>query len=501
VEGRGLTLPQPELAADSLGYFRWGRIGGKVLVTNDAGDWAFLNEEELNDLLAGGVGKGHPRFEELQRKGFLREGLDLDALSARVAQRNRHVRRGPHLHVVTLTSRRSQGGANGEAVEQTDLDMSRETAEKIVDLALQSPSASMTFEFQGQWGEPLFNFGVLRHLVEVAQSQNKRVAGKTLTFRLLSNFTGMTEEAAEWLIANDVLVSTTLDGPASVHDWNRKWKHGSAHAEVVRWIDYFNRRYAALGRDPQQWHVDALMVTTRRTLEAWREVVDEYVARGMHAIHLRPLDPSRFDRGAWTAIGYTAREYLDFYRRVLDHVLELNRRGVEIMERTAAIFLIKILTTDDPGIVDIQSPCGAGSSEIVYNVDGRVFPCDDARAVDALGDSIFELGHVRNLNVVGVVRHPTVRAIAAASLLDTQPMCADCWNKPFCGFSPVRNFVTQGDLFGQRPRCFECKEHMAVSARLFELLDGDPATAEILKRWTLTRSRFTVDGRVLKEAP
>ena len=96
-----------------------------------------------------------------------------------------------------------------------------------------------------------------------------------------------------------------------------------------------------------------------------------------------------------------------------------------------------------------------------------------------------------------------MRAIAAASLLDAQPMCADCWNKPFCGFSPVRNFVAQGDLFGQRPRCFECKEHMAVSTQLFELLadEGDSATRQILKRWTVSGSPHLVDTRVAREAP
>ena len=80
MDQRSLTLSPPDLAADSLGFFRWGRIAGKVLVTNDAGDWAFLTEAEFGDLLAGRIADGHPRFEELQRKGFLRDGLDLDAL-------------------------------------------------------------------------------------------------------------------------------------------------------------------------------------------------------------------------------------------------------------------------------------------------------------------------------------------------------------------------------------------------------------------------------------
>ena len=504
MEHRSVSVSRPAAAVEQLGFFRWGRVAGKVLVTTDGGDWAFLNDEEFNDLLSGRIVAAHPRFQEFQSKGFLRDGLNLDALAQQVAGRNRHVARGPHLHVAVLTLRCHPNclhcQTSGQVVDKTDVDMTPETAEKVVDLAFQSNSPSITFEFQG--GEPLLNFEVLRHLVEFARARKERV-GKTLSFSLVSNFTNMTEEAAEWLIANDVLVSTTLDGPARVHDANRKWKGGSGHANVVRWLDYLNRRYSALGRDPKLWHVDALMTTTRLTLEAWREVVDEYVARGLRTIHLRPLNPSSFGSESWPTIGYTAEEYLDFYRQALDYIIQLNRQGVEIMERTASIFLTKILTSEDPGVIDMQSPCGSGTGQVAYNYDGRVFPCDEARLVDAMGDSMFELGHVRNLTLPDVLRHSTVRTIAAASLLDAQPMCADCWNKPFCGVCPVFTYVTQSNLFGQRPRSFKCKEHMYVSAKLFELLsnDSDAQTLEILKGWTTGRPRLAGDGRAMKAAP
>ena len=99
---------------------------------------------------------------------------------------------------------------------------------------------------------------------------------------------------------------------------------------------------------------------------------------------------------------------------------------------------------------------------------------------------MFALGTVRELSIADIVRHPTARAIAAASLLDAQPMCADCWNKPFCGISPVSTYIRDGDLLGQRPLCFECKEHMAVARKLFTLLanESDRETTEILQRWT-----------------
>ena len=484
---KGVPLPEREIAADTLGFFRWGDVAGGVLVTNDAGDWAFLSQDEFDDLLAGRVAAEHPRFEEFQKKGLVREGLDLDALAARLAQRNRHIRRGPHLHVVHLI---------GSATD-SDRPMTLETATAIVDFALKGTSPSITFEIQARGGEPLENLATLQHLIEAARERNKRDTGKTLRISLISNFSAMNEEIAEWLIAHDVLLTTFFDGPAAVHDANRAKVGGTAQAEVASWLDYFHRRYAELGGDAQQGRIDTLLTVTKQTIDAWRQVLDTHVERGLRSIRLQPLDPDRFDAAVWASIGYTVEEYLDFYRRALADILKLNGRGVEFAERLATVIAAKILTADDPGIVDIQSPYGAGTAQIAYDADGRVFPCDEARRAAASGEDLFALGNVSELSIADVARHPTVRAIASASLLDAQPMCADCWNKPFCGFSPVRNYLTRGDLFGRRTSCLECKEHMAVSRQLFELLvdTRDTASAAILGRWTANRPPQAVDAR------
>jgi His-Xaa-Ser system radical SAM maturase HxsB len=488
VSAGAVAASLPTIAADQLGFFRWGRIAGKVLVTTDGGDWVFLSEPEFAQLLAGEIAEGHPRFAQLQAGGFLRAGLDVDALAIRFGRRVGHVARGPELHVITMT-RRTDGRQEPPAAADARMDLDRETAERIVELALQSTSPSVSFELQGHGGEPLLNVDGVRHLVEFARAANKRAAGKTLGSTLVSNLSRMTEETAEWLIASDVAVRTWLDGPAELRDWNREWTVAGAHADVVRWIEWFGRRYRELGRGPD--HVDARLTTTRRTLSAWREVVDEYVARGLGSIHLRPLSPIGLDADAWKTVGYSVQEYLAFYERAFGYILELNRRGVRFAEGTASTFLNSILPSGDPTAAAIRSPCSAGTSEVAYDVDGQVFPSDEARRVDSFGDPFFALGNVRELSLADVVRHPTVRAIAAASLLDAQPMCADCWNKPFCGISPVSTYVRDGDLFGQRPRCFECKEHMAVARTLFELLanENDRETTELLQGWTTATGR------------
>lgn len=485
MERRTLPVAPLELNEDALGFFRWGRVAGHMIVSNDAGDWARLTDAEFADLLAGRVVDGHARFLELQSKGFLRDGLDLDALASRLAQRSRQLRRGPSLHVVTLTA--------------ADAAMTAETAAAIAEFILQTTSPSVSVEFQGHAGEPLRNLAALRQCFETAQHRNQRSTGKTLRWRVLTNCSAMTDEVADWLVENDITVVTSLDGPAALHDANRRWFPGSPHALVVRWIEYLRRRAAEAGRDARV-PVEALLTTTRQTLGAAREVVEEYAAQGLATLRVRPLDRARFAADTWNAIGYGLDEYLPFYRRVLDAVLEVNRRGVSLSERTAAAILSKMLTGDDPAIVDLQSPHGAGTAQLAYDFDGRIFPSDEARIVDAMGDPFFELGRVGELAMQDVARHPTVRTIAAASLLDAQPMCADCWNKPFCGFSPVRNFLTQGDLVGQRPHCVECKEHMAVSTRLMELLAdaNDTVTTQTLTRWTAGQAG---EGRIGADAP
>jgi hypothetical protein len=226
VDRRSLTLTPPTLATDDLGFFRWGRIAGKVLLTNDAGEWAFLTEQDFDDLLAGRVASGHARFDEFQRKGFVRDGWDLDAFATRVAQRNRHVRRGPHLHVLCLTQR----GAKDGIAQAAEPDMSSETGEQIVELALLSMSPAVTFEFRAVGGEPLLNLDVLRHVVEFARARNRQAAGKTPRFRLFTNPSARPRKWPSGLIANEVRLTVSLDGPADLHD-RIHLKGGSAHAD------------------------------------------------------------------------------------------------------------------------------------------------------------------------------------------------------------------------------------------------------------------------------
>lgn len=494
---RTLELSEPVQTIDHVGFFRWGQIGDKVVLTNDAGEWQLLDRSEFDAFLADTLPDGGLKT-ALVDKGFLRDGSDLNGLAERIRRKKRWLDQGPHLHGVITTLRCNQScrycHASRTDMDRVDTDMSLETAKQVVDFAMQTPSPYVNFEFQG--GEPTVRFDILQFVVDYSKEKN-RYENKTLDHSLVTNMTYMDEEKGRWLLENGVLICTSLDGPQDVHDFNRGWRGGSgAHASVVKWIRWFNEQYVAMGRDPELWHVDALMTTTKKTLTRGRELVDMYVDLGIRNIHLRPLNPFGFATKTWKAVGYSMDEFMEFYADTLGYILELNKQGVQIQEGTAATFLQKLLTPDDPNFVDIRTPIGSGTGQLSYHYDGRIYPSDEGRMVAASGDPFFEVGHVASSTWDEVYNHPTVKALAVSSLVDTLPGCHTCFNAPYCGVRPMHNYMHTGDLFGQRPNTPKCQQHMATVKLLLNELAQDPdgSTEALFRRWTINRARLVEEA-------
>jgi len=490
----GVPLPKSPGAPpglDRAGSFRFRRVADRVLLTAEEGDHALLAPADFDAFLAGAIPETSPLAAELRAKGLLAGGRTADDAAALLARRKAFCGFGPYLHVLVTTLRCNQAcvycHASRTGMASAGHDMSPETAERAVDVALRSPAPELTFEFQG--GEPLANFPVVRHVVEHALARG-RAAGKTLHFSLVSNLSLMDEEKLAFLLDHGVQVCTSLDGPQDLHDANRPFAGGSAHAETIRWMERLNEGYVSRGLDPDLYHVEALLTVTRATLGRARDVVDEYVRRGLKALFVRPLNPFGFAQRTWDRIGYGTDDFLAFHREVLDHVVALNRSGTQILERLAAIFLVKILTGDDPNYLDIRSPCGAGIGQIAYDHDGAVYCCDEGRMLAQMGDPLFRIGDLAKDGYGDLVESEVVRSVCVASCLEAQPGCCDCAYLPYCGTCPVFNYATQGNIFGRAPENERCKLHMGVLDDLFGRLGrGDRALDDVFRRWVEPRPR------------
>jgi uncharacterized protein len=492
-----MKKPVPEVHNERLMPFRWKQLDDRVLLTNDAGEYAWLERDAFGDFLAGTLPDDHPAWLQLQQKNLVRSSEAEKHLMDRIQARNRHLFLGPNLHIVILTLRCNQNcvycHASRKPLKSKGYDMDLDTARRVVDVVFESPSDELTIEFQG--GEPTLNFDVLRFIVEDAQRRN-RGGGRALYFSLVSNLSSLTQEQIDFLVDRGVMICTSIDGPAGLHDRNRRFKGHSSHREALKQIQAFDRAYRQRGMDPELAYVNALATVSRSALRQPEAVVDEYVRLGHKVIHLRPLNPFGMGLKVWSREGYSAQEFLDFYLRALDYIIELNRRGTEIMEKMASLMLTRILTQQDPNYMDLRSPCGAGLGQLAYNYDGRVYTCDEGRMVGAMGDHLFCIGDVHQDGYAGIIRHAGVRSLCVASCLECLPGCSDCAYAPYCGVCPVYNYIMEGDLVARSPNNDRCRIQKGMLDHLFRRL-AEPGMQDLLFRWTESKDRSSVYSRIV----
>ena len=482
-----VAKPSTELPA----FFRMRQVGGRYLITNHEGSWMLLEPSEMRQFAEGTVPQDGELYQRLKDRNFLRDHYDVQKASEMLRARKHFLHYGPNLHILVITLRCNEtcvychaSRANMDAVHT---DMSKEVAEQCVDMILRTTNPYVTIEFQG--GEPLVNFEGVRHVIEYAKEKNRAI-GKQLEFTMVSNLALMDEEKLQFLLENRVQICTSIDGPQHLHDKQRKLPTMSSHETAVKWIRRINEAYGEMGLDDTLYHVEALLTTTRATLPQWKEVVDTYAELGCKALFLRPLDPFGFAEKTAEKIEYPREDYMEFYRNAVDYMIELNKQGVQILERYAAIFLTKILAGEDPNFLDIRWPGGPGIGQLAYNYDGKIFTCDEGRMLHEMGDDTFELGHVDTSSYRDIVGHPTVRALALASNLEQNPDCVSCSYLPYCGLNPVHGHKTQGTMFARPRESTICYVHKHIQDYLFEKLgEADPETLKIFERWTTIRPR------------
>jgi His-Xaa-Ser system radical SAM maturase HxsB len=270
--------------------------------------------------------------------------------------------------------------------------------------------------------------------------------------------------------------STSLDGPADLHNRNRPRPGGNSHDLAVKGI---RRAQEVLGRD----RVGALMTTTEASLSRVEGIVDEYVRLGLDGVFLRPLSPYGFAVKTKLYERYDTDRWLQFYARGLRYILDINRKGTPFTEFYACLLLQRMLSDHPTGYVDLRSPAGAGLGALVYNYDGRVFASDEGRMLAEMGDTTFELGHVDSATYSSLVLSDKLIDLVAASMTQGAPECVDCVFEPQCGADPVYHHATQRDPVGIKPLSDFCTRQQGIMQLLLDILENSPEDATTLRIW------------------
>lgn len=445
---------------------------GDVFLTNEVGEYLFLPQTVLNDLVAHRLSPDHPAYADLKAQHFIDDSgttAALELLATKVRTKRSFLAGFTRLHlfVVTLRCDHSCPYCQVSRVTQdrSRFDMTPAIAARALDWVFRSPARELTIEFQG--GEPTLNWPLVEEIVTSAERRAAR-DGRALTFVVASNLSTVDDQMLAFAREHRLLFSTSLDGPKSLHNANRPRPGRDSHERLEANLA---RVRAALGQD----RVSALMTTTPASLDHPEGIIDEYLRLGFDTVFLRPISPYGFATRSRLDVAYDTAAFLAFYRRGLRYIIELNRAGRPVVEAYAQILLRKILTPFPVGYVDLQSPTGAASGALVYNYDGGVYAADEGRMIAEMGDMSFRLGHVEHDAYSDVMRGDRVRALLEHSCLEAMPGCSDCAYAPYCGADPVFNWATQGDPVGFRPTSAFCARQMGTFRLLFDGLRGDDA--------------------------
>ncbi len=385
-----------------------------------------------------------------------------------------------HIFVVTLRCDHScpYCQVSRRSLDAAACDMSLETADRSIDLMFQSPADPLTMEFQG--GEPLANWDLVSYMIRraasIAGSQ-----GRKINFVVATNLSLISAPMLQFCKDYDVSISTSLDGPEFIHNANRPLPGGNSYQAATRGI---GRAKMVLG--PSK--LSALMTTTRLSLRHPEEIVDEYLRQGFRSIFFRPMRSYGFASKTSHSIGYNAEEFIKFYKRGLEHVLSLNRQGIDFQEVYAKIILARILTPFSTGYVDLQSPSSLAIGVVVYNYDGDVYASDESRMLAEMGNRRFRLGNAHADSYKAIFLTDALTSTLHASCTETLPGCADCVFQAYCGADPVYHHTVQGDLVGHRPTSDFHKINFSIIRLIFQyLLDGDPEIRRILVAWAVDK--------------
>ena len=239
--------------------------------------------------------------------------------------------------------------------------LSLERMEQVIVSAVEYAEGICSFAFQG--GEPtLAGLDFFRQVV--ALQEKHRRPGLQIRNAIQTNGFCIDEEWAEFLGKNRFLVGLSLDGPAELHDLNRRDNQGKrTHDRIMKTVRLFEK---------YKVEYNILCVVTGKNAKSIQRIYQFYKKNNFRWLQFIPcLEPLEQERGA-ESYHLSVRSYGDFLIRIFDLWYQDLQKGEYISIRHLDNWLA-ILLGEPPESCDMTGRC---SVQFVIEGDGGVYPCD-----------------------------------------------------------------------------------------------------------------------------
>jgi len=473
--------------------FNHHKLNDFYVITNDIGEFAFLDENVFKDFIQNRLSNTSDKFYELESRFFVsKESINdelIDNYAIRLRTKKQFIFESTSLHMIILTLRCNQSckychASASSQDNNSDIDLDIETAQKTVDFILSSPSEYLKIEFQG--GEPTLNFETIKYIVQY--TNQTKPSDKFIEYVICSNLFDLPNEQINFYIENNIAISTSLDGPKDIHDSCRVSNNNEGTYEnILKNIQILRTN----NTEPS-----ALLTVTGNNIDKLKDVIMHYIAAGFKSIFIRSLNPYGKAEENKFVSQYSGEDFITNYISALEYIIELNRKGTDFTEEYASILLSRILTPFSSGFVDLQSPTGAAICGLIYDTAGNIFASDESRMIYRMSsDDKLLLGNIYNDTRESIFTSTKIEDLLNNSIIESEPHCAWCAYQPYCGSDPVRSYFETGHLHRNQSKSFLCKKNKALFNFIFsKLKSNDPFIIDLFHAWATGRRYSEING-------
>ncbi len=445
------------------------KIRTGVVLTNNYGLWCYLEKKDYDKFIFDDMDE--KLFNKLEKHFMILTENNENDITHQINDYFWFIGKGATLHIMVPTLRCNFTCKYCYAFrcqeEEQNKDMTPETVDQTIDFIFNSPADVYSIEFTG--GEPLLRIDLVKRAIERAEMLKEKT-GKRLFFSIVTNGVLLTEEMIEYFKEHKVGLCLSLDGPKELNDSHRRITSGNKPT-----YDQISEKLALLNKMKFP-SVNSIPVITKGSLGYWKEIVDEYVNQGFNTLRFKYVSRFGFASNAWDQMSYKPEEFVEAWKKVINYMIELNKKGIHIAENLASIILQKLVTGIDPGYAELQVPCGAVIGQIVYDYDGSIYSCDEGRTMEE-----FKVGHVATSTYKDVLSCPVTKTLQSISNLTAS--CDNCSWQTYCGICPLEIYNVEKGFITNIPANYRCKIHMELFNFLFEKLIFDEEAREHLIKW------------------
>ena len=453
--------------------FRFRPVSDRMLVTNEAGDYAFFAPDVVERLF--GDSLSNEELQVLRDLSVLVEDGDewrLTSLMRRV--RSTHSQKPDRLsYLIVIPTLRCDLSCSYCQVSRAPLDAkgfdwTDDRLAQFERFVGTIEGDHLKLEFQG--GEPTLRPDLLSRIIEICQRRFK-----TAEFAICTNLTRITPEIETIFARDDVVISTSIDGPPAIMTANRTGADELSQA-VFGNLDYIVGKYG-----PEK--VSALPTVTDQVLDKPKELIDFYVSLGFQSIFLRPVNYMGFARKAYGDLSQDTVTWNRFYRRALEYIVDINDdRYFE--EFYLSLMVRSIFGGMRHGYVDLRSPSRFASDYCVIDFDGTLYPSDEARMLSRTRSVDLSIGAMAEGFDVEKIAQLNQHAIN-----QVHPDCIHCAYMPYCGIDIIDDMSRYGRTDIPKHETWFCQRQISLFDLIFEkVASQDRRYLSVFLKWLYRRA-------------